>query len=281
MTEKHPTADLRQKKKTMKLFIATAAAAMALLAPVSALADPFRPGVKDQIDLGQRAADKVRKEQKVLPDTDPRVMEMRRIGAKLISLIPAKERKDRPFQYTFDVVEDKELNAFALPGGPIFFNSGLLDKLSTEDQVAGILAHEITHVRNQHWASAYADNSKRQLGITAVLLLIGAGNTAFDVAGVADALIFSLPYSRKHETDADNVGFDLATTAGYNPQGMVDTFKILKAGSGGKKTEEWISTHPDTDKRISNLEKKVKESGKTYPTQRPRAVPAKYKPPVK
>lgn len=265
----------------MKLFIATAAAAMALLAPVSALADPFRPGVKDQIDLGKRAADKVRKEQKVLPDTDPRVMEMRRIGAKLIALIPEKERKDRPFQYSFDVVEDKELNAFALPGGPIFFNSGLLDKLSTEDQVAGILAHEITHVRNQHWASAYADNSKRQLGITAILLIIGAGNTAFDVAGVADAVIFSLPYSRKHETEADNVGFDLATAAGYNPQGMVDTFKILKAGAGGKKTEEWISTHPDTDKRIANLEKKVKDSGKTYPNQRPRAVPAKYKPPVK
>jgi len=239
-----------------------------------ASADPFRPGIKDQIDLGKRAAAQVRKEEKVLPASDARVKELRRIGNKLVNLIPAQERKDKPFEYTFDVISNKEVNAFALPGGPIFFNTGILEQLKTEDALAGILAHEITHIRNQHWASAYADNTKRQLGITVLLTLLNAGSTAFDIAGVSDALLFSLPYSRKHESEADDVGYDLMVQAGYNPQGMADMFKMLIKLNGSRKNEEFMSTHPDSANRLKSVEARIKKESRRFPSQRPRSTRA-------
>ena len=174
-------------------ILPTLALAAAMAAPQAASADPFRPGIKDQIELGRRASDQIRKEEKVLGDSDPRVKEIRRIGQKLVATISAEERKQKPFEYTFDVIDSKDVNAFAFPGGPVFFYTGLLDRFTTEDQVAGVLAHEIVQARNQHWASAYADNQKRQLGISALLMILGAGATAFDVAAVADTLLFTLP----------------------------------------------------------------------------------------
>ncbi|MBX3110640.1 MAG: M48 family metalloprotease [Fimbriimonadaceae bacterium] len=242
------------------------------LAASSAMADPLRPSIADQIKIGKDAAAQVRKKEKVLPATDGRVKELRRLGKILVDLIPAKEKKEKPFEYTFDVVDSKEVNAFALPGGPIFFYTGLLDKLKTEDEVVGILGHEMTHIRNQHWASAYADNLKRKIGILALLTIIRANDSIADLAGAADTVFGSLPYSRKHESEADSVGYDLMVEAGYNPQGMADVFTLLaKQGSGGP---EFLSTHPDSGNRVKAIEKRIKDSGVTFPPQRPRKLSA-------
>jgi predicted Zn-dependent protease len=228
----------------------------------------FKPSVNDQIKLGQKAAAQVRTEEKVLPDSDPRVKEVRRIGRLLLERIPQSERAKKPFQYTFDVIDSKEVNAFALPGGPIFIYTGLLQNMQTQDQLAGVLGHEMAHVRYEHWASAYADNQKRQLGIAFALILLNANSTAFDIASVSDALIFQLPYSRRHESDADKSGYDVMVAADFNPQGMADVFRILKEKGGSKRTEEWLSSHPDSDKRIKNIEKRISESKATYPPQK-------------
>lgn len=243
-------------------------AVLALSTPLSA--DPFRPSIKQQIDLGKDAAKQIRKEEKVLPDSDPRVKELRRLGALIVAQIPAKERKDKPFEYTFDVIDSKEINAFALPGGPIFFYTGLLDQMKTEDEVIGILGHELTHIRNQHWASAYADTMKRKVGILVVLTILQANSDILNATDMLDSVLVGLPYSRKHETEADNVGYDVATAAGYNPQGIIDVFKILLAESKGSKPPEILSSHPDTEKRIENLEKKIKADKRKFPAMRPR-----------
>lgn len=242
-----------------------------------ATADLFKPGIQDQIKLGQRAAAQVREEEKILPDTDPRVIELRRIGRELVALIPAEEREKKPFAYTFDVIDSKEINAFALPGGPIFFYSGLLDQLDSEDQVAGIVGHELTHIRNQHWASAYADNQKRKLGILLILTLVGANNSIFDLAGVTDTLLFTLPYSRKHETESDRIGYDLVVEAEYSPQGMADVFRLLKEKGGSSRTPEWLNSHPDADRRIGQIENRIATSGSTFPDQRPRNKAVKWR----
>ncbi len=232
-----------------------------------AQADMFKPSVKDQIELGQKAAAQFRKEMKVLPDSDPRVKIVRQIGNRLVSLIPKAERDKKPFQYTFDVIDSPEINAFALPGGPVFFYRGLLENLQTEDQVAGVLGHELAHVRSEHWASSYANNQKRQLGLSVLLVLLNANSTAFDIASVSDELLFTLPYSRSNETSADKSGYDLMVQARFNPQGMADVFRVLKEKGGSKKTEEWISTHPDADKRIKSIEKRIADSSVQYPAQ--------------
>ncbi len=255
--------------RSAPILLALAAAG----AHASSSLDPFKPGIKDQIELGKKAAKQLREEENVLPDDDPRVIELRRLGELLIATIPEKEREKRPFEYSFDVIDDPQVNAFALPGGPIFFFTGLLNRLETEDQVAGILAHEIVHIRNQHWASAYADNQKRQLGVTALLLLLGAGGTAFDIAGVADTLLFTLPYSRRHESESDKVGFKMINEVDYSPFGMIDVFKTLKEASKSKEIEEWMSSHPDTDRRIEKIEEMIEDSDEEFPEQRPRTVP--------
>ncbi|MCX7799251.1 MAG: M48 family metallopeptidase [Fimbriimonadales bacterium] len=243
------------------------AAALLFGAWAPARADLFRPSREDQVKLGQRAAEQVRKKEKVLPGDDPHVVLLRRLADRILRQLPEKDRS--PWRFSFDVIESKEINAFALPGGPVFFYTGLLRKLSTEDQVAAVLAHEITHATHQHWASAYADNQKRRLGLVAVLALLRANRAAFDVASVADDLLFTLPYSRRHETEADMVGYDLMTAAGFNPQGMVEVFDLLRRATAGGKPPEFLSTHPDDAARIRRIQDRIARDRRSFPAQTP------------
>ena len=258
--------------KGMRSFVLKMSAGLAVLTAFSTIsaADPFKPSLADQIKLGQQAAHELRTQKGVvvLPPNDRRVVTLRAIGANLIARIPEKERKERGFEYTFDIIDSKEVNAFALPGGPVFFYTGLLNKLSTEDEIAGILGHELTHVRNEHWAKQYADEQKRALGWLVFLSVIKANNTLGQIADVVNTVAFSLRYSRDHESEADRVGFDLMMSAGYNPQGMVEVFRILaKQGSGGP---EFLNNHPDPGKRADIMEARIKAMPDPhFPAQRP------------
>lgn len=238
--------------------------ALALCGASPASADMFKPSKKDQVTLGKRAAKDIEKQVKLLPASDVRVVKLREIAERLLAASPIP--KGDPWEFTFNIVVDKSMNAFALPGGPIYFNTGLYDKFTTEDQIAGVLAHEITHVRKEHWAYSYADQQKRSLGLSLILILTKAGRTAADIASISNDLLLTLPYMRKHESESDNLGLDAMIAAGYNPQGMVDAFKILVSGSGSR-PPEFLSTHPDTKKRIANLETRIKAMNKTFPAQ--------------
>ncbi len=234
------------------------------IAPASA--DPFKPGKGDQVKLGQRAAEDIRKKEKVLPATDERVKTLRRVASRLLAVID--DGKD-PWQYSFDVIDNKQVNAFALPGGPTFFFTGLLDRLSTEDQLAGVLAHELTHVRREHWAYAYRDSQQRALGLNLLLIFTRANNNVAGIASIANDLIFELPFSRKHETESDEQGMDMMIKAGYNPEGIKEVFEILAKASGGGKPPEFLSTHPNDKNRVKHLDDRIKKLNKTFPPQKP------------
>ncbi|HMS56881.1 MAG TPA: M48 family metalloprotease, partial [Fimbriimonadaceae bacterium] len=190
---------------------------------------------------------------------------LRRVASKLMAAMPEKERQT--WQFSFDVIDSKEVNAFALPGGPTFFYTGLLDKLKTEDELAGILGHELVHTRNQHWASAYADNQKRRLGITAILTILRAKDIVWDLASIGDDLIFGLPYSRRHETDADMIGLKNMVDAGYNPAGMANVFRMLSQQGG--KPPEFLSTHPEDKNRVKKIEDEAAKMNRTFPPLKP------------
>lgn len=228
-------------------------------------ADMFKPGKGDQLKLGKRAADDLRKKEKILPATDERVKILRKVASRLLANVD--DGKD-PWQYSFDVIDSKEVNAFALPGGPTFFFSGLLDRLSTEDQLAGVLAHELTHVRREHWAYAYADSQKRALGINLLLVFTKANSAMGNIASISNDLLFELPFSRKHEKEADEGGMDMMVAAGYNPQGIKEVFEILSRVSGGGKPPEWLSDHPDDKNRIKNMQDRMDKMGRTFPPQK-------------
>lgn len=244
---------------------------VAVTLTATAQADMFKPSFRQQVELGQRAANQIRKEEKVLPASDWRVKMLRRVADRLVAKIPSEERKKKPYAFTFDVVESKEVNAFALPGGPVFFYTGILAKMETEDEVAGVLGHELAHVREEHWASAYADSQKRELGLTALLLLTRANRDLVNLASISNDLIFNLPYSRRNESRADKSGFELVVDAGYNPQGMVNVFEMLSKSDGGRGMPEFLKTHPDAANRVKTIQKMVddaKAKGAQFPAMR-------------
>lgn len=243
--------------------VTTVALSLALAGTVAA--DAFKPSKADQVKLGKQAAQQVRQKYKVLPASDARVKLLRSVGAKILATVD--DRKE-PWEYSFDVIDSKEVNAFAFPGGPVFFFTGLLNRMKTEDQLAAVVAHELVHVRREHWAYQYADSQKRQLGLTLILILARANRTTADLAGLVDGLV-DLKYSRGHETQSDDQGMDMMISAGYNPRGMVEIFQILKDAAKGGKPPEILSSHPDDNNRIKRMEDRIRKTGKTFPPQRP------------
>ncbi len=243
-------------------FFLPALAVVAIATPLTASAQFKKPSAKDQIKLGRQAADELRKKEKVLPATDYRVRLLRRVGQRLLNTIDGNE----PWEYSFDVIDSKEINAFALPGGSVFFYTGLFDRLKTEDELAGVLGHELTHVRREHWAKRVAEQQKRNLLLTGLLILGHANENTANVASLGNSL-YTMQFSRGDENDADVRGFKMMTDAGYNPQGMADVFRML--GSLGGKQPEFLSDHPSDKNRVSRIEDLAKKSGKTYPPLTP------------
>lgn len=227
--------------------------------------DPFKPSKQDQLNLGRRAAAEVRQQEKVLPANDPRTRLVRQVGSRILRSF---QDRDLPWEYTFDVIDSKEVNAFALPGGPIFIYTGLLDKMKTVDELAGVMAHEIIHVRREHWAYQYRDQIKAQ-GILTILSLAGVGRDLLNLGALTHDAILSTQFSRRHETEADVQGYDLMTAAGYNPRGMVDLFKMFEELNRGRGGPEWLRTHPADSRRIRSIEERIAKDTRKFPAQTP------------
>src|ERR1044072_679897 len=198
------------------------------------------PSKQQQVQLGRQASDEIGAKETVLPAFDEKVKLLRSVANRIMSTF---DDSKEPWQYSFDVLQNKELNAFALPGGPVFFYTGLLDKLKTEDQVAGVLAHELTHVRRQHWAYQYRDQQQKSFLLGSILIFAKANREMASIATIGLDVLVNLPYSRKHETEADDRGYDIMIKAGYNPEGMADVFQVLKT-SGGGKPPPFLSSRP-------------------------------------
>ncbi len=236
------------------------------LATTGFASDPFYPSQRQQVQLGKKAAQQLRSSEKILPATDPRVVTLRRVARRLLSTFSDPKS---PWEYSFDVIEKRDVNAFALPGGATFFYTGLLNKMSTEDELASVLGHELTHVRKEHWAHAYADSQSRNILLTIGLILARANRNVVDFVNLGNEVVFNLRFSRKHETQADEGGLEMMSSAGYNPRGMVDMFQILRDQSKGDKPPEFFSDHPDDKNRIRHIEELIAKSHRTYPGQTP------------
>ena len=244
------------------IALAVALGATGLLA-ANAPAQFSKPSKAQQVQLGKQAATEIRQKEKVLPDSDPRVQMLRRMGRKFLGNMNLKKE---PWQFSFDVIESKDINAFALPGGPVFFYTGILDRMKTEDEVAGVLGHEITHITREHWAYQVRKQGERQ-GFILLGALLGAPRVALTAAQLVDSAL-TLQFSRGHETQADETGFALMVKSGYNPNGMVDVFRMLSS-LGGRGGPEFLATHPDPGNRVKKLQGFVDKSKTTYPTLQP------------
>jgi len=154
------------------------------------------------------------------------------------------------FKYSFKVIQGKEINAFALPGGYIYVFTGLRKVAPTDDELAAVIAHEITHAEEHHFARQYGKSQKRGLILGIGSALLGLPNLAQQVIGIVD---FSMTqrYSRAHETESDRLGMQRMVRAGFNPQGMVTLLENLaKDSSKSNVLDKWFGSHPESKKRV-------------------------------
>ncbi len=203
-----------------------------------------------EVQLGQEASQQVERENKIVT-SGPKYEQLQRVAARILPLA----RKDYDVPFSVKLIDNKEINAFALPGGPIYFYSGLLDLASSDDEVASVLGHEATHVVKRHSVKQMSDAQAK--GFLAQLALGKSSDLAQAAAGIVLQLD-RLKFSRGDESQSDEVGFKYMTQAGYNPDAMASFFRKMgaKTGKGGT---EWLQSHPITANRVKAAEKRANE----------------------
>lgn len=151
------------------------------------------------------------------------------------------------------VFEDKQVNAFALPGGKIGVYTGLLKVATTQDQLAAVIGHEVSHVLAGHSAERVSEQMAAQLGVEVAGAASGIDPQLF---GIATNVFFLLPHSRVQESEADLLGLDLMSKAGFDPHQAITLWQNMSRAGGGK-PPELLSTHPADDTRIQQLEERL------------------------
>jgi Zn-dependent protease with chaperone function len=211
------------------------------------------------VELGRKAAAEVDQQLPMLRDEEVTSL-VASIGRRLVQAIPAALRHQE-FRYSFQVVNVREINAFALPGGPMFINRGMIQAARTEGEVAGVMAHEMSHVALRHGTAQASKATKYEIGtlLGAVVGSIIGGNVGSAVAqgtqfGLGTAF---LRFSRQFERDADLLGSHIMAAAGYDPLEMASMFKTIEkqGGSGGP---QWLSDHPNPGDRYEYITREAK-----------------------
>lgn len=217
-------------------------------------APQFKPGFnlmspEQDIAIGRQNAAQIEREMRVLPD--PAVQQyVNNVGKRLSAQAPGEK-----FPYQFKVVDVKEINAFALPGGFLYVHTGAIVAAKNEAELAGVMAHEISHAALRHGTNQMSKQmvAEKGLGVASAILgggRDGGGSLGDSVLGAGASLLF-MKFSRTAEKQADIVGAEMMASAGYDPRGLGNFFKTLMAE--GARPPQILSDHPDPGNRIQYL----------------------------
>ena len=250
---------MKQNSIRRQLTVALALWSMLLL-PLSAAAQTRvnmpknKYKVQDDVKIGTDASRQVEQQFPILNDRQAQAY-VERVGERLVAAIPAEFRQPA-FDYRFQVVNARDINAFALPGGPMYVNRGMIEAAKNEGEMAGVMAHEISHVALRHATAQQTklNNPLNQiLGIGAILggAILGGG-TGAQLGQMIVAGSF-LRYSRDYETQADILGARIMADAGYDPRDLANMFRTIANQSGGGRSPEWLSSHPDPGNRYQKI----------------------------
>jgi predicted Zn-dependent protease len=219
------------------------------------------PSEDEEVRISREFRREARKQLKFV--TNPEVERyIDRVGQRILSTMGPQ-----PFDYRFFVIQDPQLNAFAVPGGSIFFFTGLIEKTKTTSEVAGVLGHEITHIKGHHMARQAGPDAISLLSLLGALLLArtGSGGQAAGTIGQAIAATRQIAYSRQLEMEADTLGVRYMSAAGFDPKGSLGFLKTLDQERALNPIDvpAYMMTHPITQERIANTELVIRSLGKT------------------
>lgn len=245
-------------------FAAAALAWTILMVPLAATAQTKlkAPGnkykVQEDVKIGREASLEVEKTFPILNDAEAtRYVES--VGQKLVASIPQQFRHSE-FNYTFKIVNARDINAFALPGGPTYINRGMIEAAKNEGEMAGVMAHEISHVALRHGTAQATQQSNPLAQIGAIGLILGGailgGQTGAQLGQMVAAGYF-LRYSREYETQADTLGAQIMADAGYDPKDLANMFRTIEAENKGGTPPEWLSSHPNPANRYENINRET------------------------
>src|SRR6266480_2639125 len=215
---------------------------------ISYHSNKFKP--QDDVKLGRQAAQEAERQMPILRDREATDY-VSTVGQRLVAAIP-QEFQHPEFQYYFKIINASDINAFALPGGPMYLNRGMIEAARNEGEMAGVMAHELSHVALRHGTAQATKAQKYAVGagIAGILGTILAGPAVGQLAQLPIGAYF-LKYSREYETEADLLGARIMANAGYDPRDLANMFRTIEAQGGGG--GGWFSDHPSPANRYAKI----------------------------
>jgi metalloendopeptidase OMA1, mitochondrial len=282
------------KQQSWSVFVMVMSVALVLLVgcetnPYSGRSQLLMTSVSQEMQMGAQAYDQVKSDPKMRPSQDPREIEpVKRVAARIVEAAKRSKYAEMANQFQWEVTvikDDKTPNAFALPGGKMAVYTGIFPMAKTEAGLAAVMGHEVVHALARHGAERMSQGQLTNAGLQVIGTAAGAaggggmlGQAAMAALGVGAKVGVLLPFSRKHESEADYVGILLAADAGYDPRESIALWERMGQVSGGGAPSEFMSTHPSHETRIDQLKKWMPEAMAIYQTKPP--VPAALLPPV-
>jgi predicted Zn-dependent protease len=236
-------------------LIAIAALPLSVVAQTQIKYHSNKFSIEDDVKLGRQAAQEAEQQFPLLRDEQVQDY-VERIGSRLVAAIPSQFQHSE-FQYYFKVVNARDINAFALPGGPMYVNRGMIEAARTEGEMAGVMAHEISHVALRH-GTAQATKSQKYGTLAAIAGIAGAIVTQNpNVGQLAQApfAVYLLKFSREYETEADILGSQIMAQAGYDPRDLANMFRTLEQQGGGG--GGFLSDHPSPKDRYARINREA------------------------
>ena len=179
---------------------------------------------------------------------------VQKIAKRLIAQTPVFRQDAISWDWQVNVIKEDTINAWGMPGGKIVVYTGIIDSLNlTDGELAAVMGHEISHALKEHSRERASQDALQSIGVSAAAALLGLKETGTQILGIAAQFTFGLPFSRKHETEADHVGTELMARAGYDPYEAVNIWKKMEELSGSS-VPEIMSTHPSHQSRIKDLQ---------------------------
>lgn len=219
---------------------------------------------EEQSALAYQQTLKQAESKKVLNTDSAETQRVRTIAQRLIAQIGVFRTDAAKWNWQVNVLESKEINAYCMAGGKMMVYTGLLDEIKpTDDELAAIMGHEISHALREHVRERMSRAKAQQLGLLGAAALVGISTKSSDNAvktvalgGALATVAMTLPNSRTAEHEADQMGLELMARAGYNPNAAVTLWEKMNA-KGGAKPPEFLSTHPSNESRVNDIKRLV------------------------